>query len=233
MYWGKFYHIHKFISWLTVVPRAQHIFYCCIVVFVGTILATVRTCKQDILFHLEQLWKESELRLITSEVGLFCLIQVLLNNVLISDADTFTVTSSGLQTGRPGLSPTFSHLGTMSSGEAEAVVTLGFWQLAVAAAAWASFKADVDMVVLSVRGAWTRLPVGTPRRWLLLFPSRTWVVAVVVVVLAGWAVPLLVLVAELLVVVVQGWSEAGVGVEVGGAGAAGEGDAVLERCKPL
>lgn len=58
-------------------------------------------------------------------------------------------------------------------------------------------------------------------------------VAVVVVVLAGWAVPLLVLVAELLVVVVQGWSEAGVGVEVGGAGAAGEGDAVLERCKPL
>lgn len=233
MYWGKFYHIHKFISWLNVVPRAQHIFYCCIVVFVGTILATVRTCKQDILFHLEQLWKESELRLITSEVGLFRLIQVLLNNVLISDADTFTVTSSGLQTGRPGLSHTFSHLGTMSSGEAEAVVTLGFWQLAVAAAAWASFKADVDMVVLSVRGAWTRLPVGTPRRWLLLFPSRTWVVAVVVVVLAGWAVPLLVLVAELLVVVVQGWSEAGVGVEVGGAGAAGEGDAVLERCKPL
>lgn len=45
--------------------------------------------------------------------------------------------------------------------------------------------------------------------------------------------PLLVLVAELLLVVVQGWSEAGVGVVVGGAGAAGEGDAVLERCKPL
>lgn len=50
---------------------------------------------------------------------------------------------------------------------------------------------------------------------------------VAVVVLAGWAVPLLLLVA------VQGWSEAGVGVVVGGAGAAGEGDAVLERCKPL
>lgn len=119
----------------------------------------------------------------------------------------------------------------MSSGEAEAVVTLGFWQLAVAA--WASFKADVDTVALSVRGAWTRLAVGTPRRRLLLFPSRTWVVAVaaLVVVLAGWAVPLLLLVE--LVVVVQGWSRAGVGVEVGGAGAAGEGDAVLERCKPL
>lgn len=55
-------------------------------------------------------------------------------------------------------------------------------------------------------------------------------------VLTGWAVPLLLLVAgvELVVVVVlQGWSRAGVGVEVGGAGAAGEGDAVLERCKPL
>lgn len=126
----------------------------------------------------------------------------------------------------------YSHLGTMSSGEAEAVVTLGFWQLA-AAAAWASFKADVDMVALSVRGAWTRLPVGTPRRRLLLFPSRTWVVAVVVVVLAGWAVPLLLLVAEAELVVVHGWSKPGVGVVVGGAGAAGEGDAVLERCKPL
>lgn len=121
-----------------------------------------------------------------------------------------------------------SHLGTMSSGEAEAVVTLGFWQLTVAA--WASFKADVDTVALSVRGAWTRLAAGTPRRrLLLLFPSRTWVVAALVVVLAGWAVPLLLLV-EL---VVQGWSRAGVGVVVGGAGAAGEGDAVLERCKPL
>lgn len=49
--------------------------------------------------------------------------------------------------------------------------------------------------------------------------------------------PLLLLVAgvELVVVVVaaQGWSEAGDGLEVGGARAAGEGDAVLERCKPL
>lgn len=61
--------------------------------------------------------------------------------------------------------------------------------------------------------------------------------AAAVVVLAaagGWAVPLLLLVAEVeLVVVVQGWSRAGVGAAVGGAGAAGEGDAVLERCKPL
>lgn len=56
--------------------------------------------------------------------------------------------------------------------------------------------------------------------------------AVAGVALTGWAVPLL-LVAEELVVVVQGWSRAAVGVEVGGAGAAGEGDAVLERCKPL
>lgn len=54
------------------------------------------------------------------------------------------------------------------------------------------------------------------------------------VVLTGWAVPLLLLAAELVeVVVVPGWSRAGEGVEVGGAGAAGEGDAVLERCKPL
>lgn len=54
------------------------------------------------------------------------------------------------------------------------------------------------------------------------------------VVLTGWAVPLLLLAAELVVVVVvQGWSRAGVGVEVGGAGVAGDGDAVLERCKPL
>ena len=113
----------------------------------------------------------------------------------------------------------------MSSGEAEVVVTLGFWQLAVA---WVNFKADVDMVVLSVRTAWTRLPVGAPRRR-LLFPSRTWVVAVLA--LAGWAVPLLLLVE--LVVVVQGWSRAGVEEVVGGAGAAGDGDTVLERCKPL
>lgn len=121
----------------------------------------------------------------------------------------------------------------MSSGEAEAVVTLGFWQLA--AAAWASFKADVDMVVLSVRDVGMRLVAGTLSRRLLLFPSRTWVVVLVVVVLAGWVVPLLLLVAdvELVVVVVQGWSEAGVVVAVGGAGVAGDGDAVLERCKPL
>lgn len=120
----------------------------------------------------------------------------------------------------------------MSSGEAEAVVTLGFWQLA--AAAWASFKADVDMVVLSVRGVGMRLVAGTLSRRLLLFPSRTWVVVLVVVVLAGWVVPLLLLVADVeLVVVVQGWSEAGVVVAVGGAGVAGDGDAVLERCKPL
>lgn len=45
-------------------------------------------------------------------------------------------------------------------------------------------------------------------------------------------VPLLLVEVEL-VVVVQGWSEAGVVVAVGGAGAAGDGDAVLERCKPL
>lgn len=57
------------------------------------------------------------------------------------------------------------------------------------------------------------------------------VVAALVVVLAGWVVPLLLLVE--LVVVVQGWSRADVGVELGGAGAAGEGDTVLERCKPL
>lgn len=42
----------------------------------------------------------------------------------------------------------------------------------MAVAAWASFKADVDTEVLSVRGACTRLPVGTPRRRLLV-PSRT------------------------------------------------------------
>lgn len=118
----------------------------------------------------------------------------------------------------------------MSSGEAEAVVTLGFWQLA--AAAWASFKADVDMVVLSVRGVGMRLVAGTLSRRLLLFPSRTWVVVLVVVVLAGWVVPLLLLVADV-ELVVQGWSEAGVVVAVGGAGVAGDGDAVLERCKPL
>lgn len=117
------------------------------------------------------------------------------------------------------------HLGTMSSGEAVAAVTLGFWQLTVA-----SFKADVDTAALRVRGTWTRLPVGTPIRR-LLFPSRTWVVGVVVVGV-GWAVPLL-LAANVELVVVQGWSEAGVGVVVGGAGAAWEGDAVLERCKPL
>lgn len=51
-------------------------------------------------------------------------------------------------------------------------------------------------------------------------------------VVVGWAVPLL-LVANVELVVVQGWSEAGVVVVVGGAGAAWEGDAVLERCKPL
>lgn len=32
---------------------------------------------------------------------------------------------------------------------------------------------------------------------------------------------------------VEGWSKLGVGLEVGGAGAAGDGDTVLERCKPL
>lgn len=111
----------------------------------------------------------------------------------------------------------------MSRGEAEAVVTLGFWQLAVV---WANFKADVDTVALSVRGVWTRLPTGMPSRRVLLFPSRTWVA------LAGWAVPLLLLVAEV-ALVVEGWSMVAVGVAVGGAGAAGEGDTVLERCKPL
>lgn len=119
---------------------------------------------------------------------------------------------------------TKSHLGTISSGEAEAVVTLGFWQLALA-----NFKADVDMEVLSVRGAWTRFPVGTPRRRLLL-PRRTWVVAVLL--LAGWALPLLLLLAEA-ELVVQGWSKVGVGEVAGGAGVAGDGDTVLERCKPL
>ena len=53
-------------------------------------------------------------------------------------------------------------------------------------------------------------------------------VVFVVVVLAGWVVPLLLLVAEL---VVQGWRKADVWVLVSGAGAAG--DAVLERFKPL
>lgn len=53
------------------------------------------------------------------------------------------------------------------------------------------------------------------------------------VVLTGWAVPLLLAAELVVVVVVQGWSRAGVGVEVGGAGVAGDGDAVLERCKPL
>lgn len=51
---------------------------------------------------------------------------------------------------------------------------------------------------------------------------------------AGWAVPLLLLAEEVeLVVVVQGWRETGVGLLMGGAVAAGEGDAVLARCKPL
>lgn len=58
------------------------------------------------------------------------------------------------------------------------------------------------------------------------------VVAVVIVVLVGWAVPLL-LVEEAELVVVQGWRVMGVGVVMGGAAAAGEGDAVLARCKPL
>lgn len=52
-----------------------------------------------------------------------------------------------------------------------------------------------------------------------------------VVVLAGWAVPLLFLAAE--VVVVEGWSKVEVRVVVGGAGVAGNGDVVLDRCKPL
>lgn len=121
------------------------------------------------------------------------------------------------------------HLGTMSRGDAEAVATLGFWQLAVAA--WASFKADVDMVVPSVRGAWMRFPGGIPRRRLLLFPNRTWV-EVALVALAGWAVPLLLLVVEPRVVE-QGCSKADVGIAVWGAGAAGDGDAVLESGKLL
>lgn len=58
------------------------------------------------------------------------------------------------------------------------------------------------------------------------------VAVVVIVVLVGWAVPLL-LVEEVELVVVQGWRVRGVGVVMGGAVAAGEGDAVLARCKPL
>lgn len=58
------------------------------------------------------------------------------------------------------------------------------------------------------------------------------VVVVVIVVLVGWAVPLLLVEVEELVVV-QGWRVRGVGVVMGGAVAAGEGDAVLARCKPL
>lgn len=58
------------------------------------------------------------------------------------------------------------------------------------------------------------------------------VAVVVIVVLVGWAVPLL-LVEEVELVVVQGWTVMGVGVVRGGAVAAGEGDAVLARCKPL
>lgn len=59
------------------------------------------------------------------------------------------------------------------------------------------------------------------------------VALVAIVVLVGWAVPLLLLVEEAELVVVQGWRETGVGVVMGGAVAAGEGDAVLARCKPL
>lgn len=59
------------------------------------------------------------------------------------------------------------------------------------------------------------------------------VAVVVIVVLVGWAVPLLLLVEEVELVVVQGWRDTGVGVAMGGAVAAGEGDAVLARCKPL
>lgn len=59
------------------------------------------------------------------------------------------------------------------------------------------------------------------------------VAVVAIVVLVGWAVPLLLLVEEAELVVVQGWRETGVGVVMGGAVAAGEGDAVLARCKPL
>lgn len=50
--------------------------------------------------------------------------------------------------------------------------------------------------------------------------------------LAGRAVPLLLLVA-VVALVAEGWSKWGGGLEVGGAGAAGDGDTVLERCKPL
>lgn len=58
------------------------------------------------------------------------------------------------------------------------------------------------------------------------------VVVVLVEVLAGWAVPLLLLVAEVEVVVVLGCRKAGLGVVEGVAGAAGDGDAVLGS-KPL
>lgn len=58
-------------------------------------------------------------------------------------------------------------------------------------------------------------------------------VAAAMVVLVGWAVPLLLLVEEVELVVVQGCRETGVGLVMGGAVAAGEGDAVLARCKPL
>lgn len=58
------------------------------------------------------------------------------------------------------------------------------------------------------------------------------VAVVVIVVLAGWAVPLLLLVEEV-ELVVHGWRETGVEVVMGGAVAAGEGDTVLARCKPL
>lgn len=59
------------------------------------------------------------------------------------------------------------------------------------------------------------------------------VAVVAIVVLVGWAVPLLVLVEEAELVVVQGWRDTGVGAAMGGAVAAGEGEAVLARCKPL
>lgn len=55
---------------------------------------------------------------------------------------------------------------------------------------------------------------------------------VAVLLLAGWALPLLLLLAEA-ELVVQGWSKVGVGEVAGGAGVAGDGDTVLERCKPL
>lgn len=58
-------------------------------------------------------------------------------------------------------------------------------------------------------------------------------VVIVVLALAGWAVPLLLLVEEEVELVVHGWRETGVDVVMGGAVAAGEGDAVLARCKPL